>query len=300
MNETKRVFALGFFDGVHLGHQALLSACCRLAAEHGCQPAAVTFEAHPQTLLRGTAPGLLNTCADRLRLLRQYGIENVYQLPVTVEVMSTPWREFLDQLLQYGAAGFVCGDDYRFGHRGEGDAGKLKAFCDRLGLPCVVVPEQTVGGARVSSTRIRGKIELGQMESAVRLLGHPHILTGTVVHGHQLGRTLGIPTANLMLPKELAVPRFGVYACRCHVDGRIYDAVTNIGTRPTVAGIGITVEPWLLDYDGDLYGREITLEFCKFLRSEKKFSTLEALREEILHNAGETRAYFDAMRQIGV
>lgn len=296
MNETKRIFALGFFDGVHLGHQALLSQCCRLAAEYGCQAAAVTFDTHPESLLCGNAPGLLNTCDDRLRLMRQYGISQVYTLPFDRKTMNMHWRDFIDRLLELGAAGFVCGDDFRFGHRGEGNADKLRAVCAELGLPCAVVPEQSVDGARVSSTRIRSKIELGQMEGAVRLLGHPHILTGRVIHGHQLGRTLGIPTANLMLPKVLAVPRFGVYACRCHVDGDVYDAVTNIGTRPTVAGIGITVEPWILDYTGDLYDREITLEFHKFLRPEKKFSTLEALRQEILHNAAEVKRYFQSKR----
>ena len=127
------------------------------------------------------------------------------------------------------------------------------------------------------------------MSQAVRFLGHPHILTGKVVPGFQLGRKLGIPTANLMLPKELVVPMFGVYASTALVDGVRYPAVTNIGTRPTVAGIGITVETWILDYAGDLYGREITLEFYQFLRPEQKFSTLESLQQEIIRNAAEAR-----------
>ena len=130
------------------------------------------------------------------------------------------------------------------------------------------------------------------METAVRFLGHPHVLTGAVVPGQQLGRKLGIPTANLRLPEGLAVPKFGVYACRAVVEGKTYAAVTNIGTRPTVEGTGITVEPWILDYEGDLYGREITLEFHKFLRPEMKFPDLAALQQEIRKNAAETRDYF--------
>ena len=155
-----------------------------------------------------------------------------------------------------------------------------------------MVPEQTVHGIRVSSTHIRALLEQGQMEEANAFLGHPHILTGQVIHGHQLGRTLGIPTANLSLPAGLVVPKFGVYACLVELEGERYPAVTNIGTRPTVHGSGITVEPWILSYQGDLYGREITLEFHKFLRPERKFPTLEALQEEIHHNAEQTIHFF--------
>ena len=132
------------------------------------------------------------------------------------------------------------------------------------------------------------------MATAVRFLGHPHILTGTVIPGKQLGRTLGIPTANLLLPENLVVPRFGVYACRVQLDGTSYPAVTNIGIRPTVSGSGITVEPWILDYNGDLYGREITLEFFHFLRPEQKFPSLEALKQEIHANARQSRELLKA------
>ena len=296
MNERKRIFALGFFDGVHLGHQALLAECCRLAAELDMQTAAITFLAHPQSLYLPEPPLLISTEQDRELLLRHYGMGAIYKFPVTQEVMSTKWEAFLEKLLEYGAAGFVCGHDFRFGHRGEGTAEKLEEFCRQRNLPCIVVPEQQLDGRRVSSTRIREKIEQGEMEGAVKLLGHPHILTGTVTRGQQLGRTLGIPTANLLLPENLAIPCFGVYACRCRIDGKTYLAVTNVGTRPTVAGMGITVEPWILDYEGDLYGRKITLEFHRFLRAEKKFASLEDLRQEILRNAEATRAYFQTAR----
>lgn len=292
MKNDKRIFALGFFDGVHLGHQALLRECCRLASELDVQTAAITFERHPQSLFTDRVPPLINAPKDRQRLLQSYGIGTIYPLPVVPEVMSMPWREFLEELLTYGAAGFVCGDDFRFGNRGEGSAQMLKAVCEERRLPCVIVPEQALDGIRVSSTYIRRQIETGDMETAVRFLGHPHILSGRVIHGHQLGRKLGIPTANLQLPEELAVPKFGVYACRAQVGTQWYPAVTNVGTRPTVSGSGITVEPWILDYTGDLYDREITLAFFRFLRPERKFPDLAALRQEIEKNAAETRAYF--------
>ena len=291
METTKYIFALGFFDGVHLGHQALLKECCRLAESQDAVPAAITFDAHPQSLFLPDPPVLLSTEADRRRLLHQYGIRVVHTLPVTRETMSIPWVQFVERLLELGASGFVCGDDFRFGHRGEGDSAKLRKFCEERGLPCVVVSEQTLNGKRISSTLIRSRIDSGDMESATRYLGHPHVLTGTVVHGQQIGRKLGFPTANLLIPPSVAVPKFGVYACRAVVDGKSYPAVTNVGTRPTVAGTGVTVEPWILDFEGDLYDRQIRVEFYYFLRPEMKFPDLEALKAEILRNADQTRAY---------
>ena len=296
MTEAKYIFALGFFDGVHLGHQALLKECCRLARERSCETAAITFDNHPQALFSDRIPVLLSSVPDRKALLRRYGMDQILVLPVTAEVMSTPWKDFLEDLLDRGAAGFVCGDDFRFGARGEGDAQKLTEFCESRALPCRVVSERVLDGKRISSTRIRGKIEEGNMESATRLLGHPHTLTGRVVHGHRLGRKLGFPTANLLLPPGVATPKFGVYACRAIVDGVAYPAVTNVGTRPTVSGTGITVEPWILDFEGDLYDREILLEFYYFLRPETKFPDLESLRREIRHNGEQTRAYLNALQ----
>jgi riboflavin kinase/FMN adenylyltransferase len=209
---------------------------------------------------------------------------------------SMPWEHFLDMLRKhYDAAGFVCGEDFRFGHFGSGNAKLLQEYCNREKIPCVVVPDQILDGVRVSSTYIRQQLEDGDMATAVKFLGHPHVLSGTVVHGKALGRKLGVPTANLRLPEGLAIPRFGVYACSCLVDGKRYPAVTNIGTRPTVEGSGITVEPWILDYSGDLYDREITLEFHYFLRPEQRFPSLEALKEEIHRNAEETRNYLKTM-----
>lgn len=289
MND-KNILALGFFDGVHVGHAALLRECLALAELNNCRAGAVTFDNHPDGLVMGTAPGLINTLADRERLLRQFGMENVIVLPFDRKLRSMHWQDFINMLRQqYNAAGFVCGEDFHFGNRGEGTAEKLRRACAEIGIPCAVIPQQKIDGVAVSSTYIRNLMETGHMTQAVRFLGHPHMLTGRVVHGHQLGRRLGIPTANLMLPKELVVPKFGVYACIAVVDGKRHCAVTNIGTRPTVAGIGITVEPWILDYQGDLYDREITLEFYQFLRPEQKFSTLEALRQEIHRNAEEAR-----------
>lgn len=280
---------MGFFDGVHLGHQALLDACVNLAAELGVRSAAITFLSHPQSLFTDTPPKLLTTHETRVTLLRHFGVESVYSYPVTREVMGTPWEAFLEELVEYGAAGFVCGADFRFGHKGLGNARNLREFCENRGLPCIIVEDRTLNGIRVSSSHIRGLLEAGQVEEANRFLGHPHILSGTVVSGRRLGRTIGIPTANLCLPPEVLCPKHGVYACLAEAEGKRYAAVTNIGSRPTVGGHRVTVEPWLLDFDGDLYGKELRLELHAFLREERKFDSLEELKTAILENERQTR-----------
>ncbi len=289
---SKSIYALGFFDGVHLGHQALLRECCRLARELNRKPCAISFQRHPMSLFTDTPPLLISSMADRETLLRRYGMEEIHFLPVTKDVMSTSWQDFLLSLIEKGASGFVCGDDFRFGNKGEGNAEKLQVFCAERGFPCVIVPEQAEDGKRISSTYIRTLLEQGDMATAVKFLGHPYILTGTVQKGVSLGRTLGTPTANLVFAKEQVVPKFGVYACKITTDQGEYLAVTNVGTRPTVDGQGVTVEPWILDFEGDLYGKTVELAFHYFLRPEQKFETLADLQAEILKNAAQTRDFF--------
>ena len=285
----KKIFALGFFDGVHKGHQMVLDLCRHLADDAGVATAAITFEKHPQSLFTPNPPALINTTEDRRWLLQTWaGMDYLLVFQVTEQIMTMPWQNFLELLLREGAVGFVCGYDFRFGKNGEGNAERLAKFSEERGLPWYIVDEQTMDGEKISSTRIRTLIEAGDMEGAKALLGHFHMLTGTVVAGQKLGRTIGIPTANLELPDELVKPAFGVYACKAWVDGNYYTAVTNIGTRPTVDGQGVTIEPWILDFDGDLYGKEITLEFHKFLRPEQKFGSLEALKSQIQKDAADT------------
>ena len=291
MNQ-KKIFALGFFDGVHLGHQKILAECCDLAEKTGASACAFTFLQHPQSLFTHTPPLLINTHEDRKRLLQQFGIGPVYSYPVTREVMGMPWKAFLEELISYGAVGFVCGDDFRFGHKSEGTCDKLREFCKEFGLTCTIVPQQDMDGSRISSTRIRELLEQGQLDDANRLLGHPHVFTGVVQTGKQLGRTISFPTANLTFPADVIVPKFGVYVCKATVDGNVYTAVTNVGTRPTVNGDGVTAEAHLLDFQGDLYGKTLTLAFYAFLRPEKKFDSVTQLQEEILKNTAETRNFF--------
>ena len=267
-----------------------MQACTTLAQENGCRAGVVTFVSHPETLVAGKAPCLINTAADRKALLEHFGIEIVVELPFDHNLMTMHWQDFVRMLAEkYNAAGFVCGNDFRFGYKGEGTAEILQDYCKTAQIPSAIVPEQTVDGVRISSTYIRQLLEGGQMETALQFLGHPHVLTGTVVSGRKLGRTIGIPTANLALPEGLVIPKFGVYACKTIIDDKEYLAVTNIGTRPTVEGHHITVEPWILDFEGDLYGKELSLEFYAFLRPEQKFDSLDNLKAEIEKNAVKTR-----------
>lgn len=298
MTEKKRVIALGFFDGVHLGHGALLTRCAQRAGELGAIPSAFTFDLHPSALIPGKEPvPLLTTPADRAGLMeRLYGIREVIVAHYDDHMMKTPWRQFVTDFLvrDHGAVHLVVGHDFHFGYKGEGDPQKLQELCRELGLGCDVIPKVELEGITVSSTYIRSLLERGEMDRAVRFLGHPHILTDVVSHGKKLGSKLGFPTVNLHFTPGLLIPAHGVYACRAvFEDGNSRPAVTNIGTRPTVDdGNAVTAEGFLLDFDGDLYGRKIRMEFFHYLRPEQKFPSLDALRAEVMKNAQQTRDYF--------
>ena len=287
------VLALGFFDGVHLGHGGLLNKTREVADRLGLPAAALTFDTHPDTLVFGAKVPLLNTPEEREYLMQGlYSIDEVLTLHFDRTTMEQPWQEFVRKTLvqKYRAAHVVCGHDYRFGAGGRGTPEKLAEECARLGLGFDCIPEIRLEGQTVSSTLIRSLLEGGETAKAVRFLGHPHILTGTVISGRRLGRTLGIPTANLSVSEGILVPKFGVYAARAVFDGQTRPAVVNIGVRPTVDGHTVTVEPWILDFDGDLYGHTLRLELTDFLRPEQKFASLEALKAEVLRNAETVRS----------
>lgn len=298
----KTVIALGFFDGVHLGHGALLQKTAEVGREKGLIPAALTFDRHPGSVLTGKQVPLLTTVSDRGALMAElYGVGEVIVLPCGGGALDTPWREFVTDFLvkEHGAAHLVAGADFRFGRGGEGTADKLRTLCARLGLGCDIIPKVELEGQVISSTYIRTLVAQGDMEAAARFLGHPYRLTGRVEHGKRLGSRLGFPTVNLTLPPELLVPAYGVYAARVRVpDEGDHMAVTNIGVRPTVEnGGGVTVESFLLDFEGDLYGKDIRLELYCRLRPERRFDSLEELRAAVMENVRQTRAYFGGGRR---
>ena len=298
MDKQRRVIALGFFDGVHLGHGALLRRVAERSKELDALPCAFTFNQSPAAALTGQVVPLLTGVDDRTQLMRElYGIREVVVAPFEV-MRQMDWQDFVEQYLQkeLGAVHVVAGHDFHFGYRGEGSPQRLADKCARLGLGCYVIPKVELDGVTISSTHIRTLVEAGELEQATRFLGHPHMLSGTVVHGNEIGRTLGSPTANLPVPQGVIAPGFGVYATRVVLPDGARPAVTNVGVRPTVssAGQAVIVEPWILDYRGDLYGRDIRVEFHARLRPERKFPSLQALRDAIGENAAQTRAYFAA------
>ena len=299
MDTQRNVIALGFFDGVHLGHGALLRRVGERAAELSARPCAFTFDQSPAAALTGKDVPLLSGVDDRAWLMEtRYGIREVIVAPFAV-LRDMDWRDFVGDYLrrEHGAVHVVAGHDFHFGRGGQGNPQRLAEECARLGMGCDIIPRVELDGVTVSSTHIRGLVESGELEQAARFLGHPHVLSGEVVHGSELGRTLGTPTANLLVPDGVIAPAFGVYACRVLLpDGETRLAVTNVGVRPTVnaARSGVTVEPWILDYHGNLYGRTIRLEFHKRLRPERKFGGVDELRAAILENAEQTRSYFAA------
>lgn len=297
MKVEKTVIALGFFDGVHRGHGALLRKAAERAGELNAAPAVFTFDRSPKEFVTGKPVLLINSNDDRRDIIRRvYGIQRVIFAPFDREMMTMPWQDFITELLvkQYGAVHLVAGHDYRFGHKNEGTVERLREKCRELGLGCDIIPKVELEGITVSSTYIRTLLEQGDVERAVLFLGHPHCLSQTVRHGQRLGRTIGIPTVNLAVPAHVLTPERGVYITRAFLpDGRSCPGVTNVGTRPTVTeGDTVSVETYLLGFDGDLYGQTVRLDFYKRLRGEVKFPSLEALRQEILRNVAETEAYF--------
>lgn len=297
----RRVIALGFFDGIHNGHAALLRRVTQRASELDAIPSAVTFDTHPENLILKQPVPLLTSPTDRADIMsRLFSIQDVIVAHFDQRMMHMPWQSFISDYLveEHGAVHLVAGHDFHFGYKGEGSPERLLEKCAQLNIGCDIIPPVYQGGRVISSTYIRTLIAQGEMEAANSLLGHPHSLTDTVAHGKKLGSTLGFPTVNLRIPAGVIVPAFGVYATKVFLqDGRSFAAVTNVGVRPTVRDNDghITVEGFLLDFDGDLYGQTIRMEFYKFLRPERKFPSLDALRDAVMENARQTRDYFSAL-----
>lgn len=290
------VIALGFFDGVHIGHGALLKKTAERAAALQLTPAAFTFDRPPKEAVFGTPIPLINSSDERAQLMRGlYGMEKVIVAPFDRAMMTMPWDTFISELLvgQYRAVHLVAGHDFRFGHRNLGTPALLEEKCRSLGIGCDIIPAVTLDGRIVSSTYIRTLLEEGDVENAARYLGHPHLLGGFVTHGQRLGRRLGIPTINFAAPEKIVLPRDGVYVTSVTLpNGSACTGVTNIGCRPTVGGENRTVETYLLDFDGELYGEHIQLRFLRRLRDECKFDSLDGLKAQIAKDIDAARRFF--------
>ncbi len=293
--------SVGVFDGVHLGHQAILAANVARARTLGAAPTVVTFRRHPKRLLLGNEPRTLTSLEYRLALFARAGIERTLALAFDEALRSVPAEAFTREVLvgRLGARAFVLGFDSKFGRDRAGTPELVRA----LGYDVTIVPKIEVSERAVSSTTIREAVELGDLAGAARMLGRPVSVLGTVIHGRELGRRLGFPTANLDLHHQLHPP-VGVYACRVREverDGSTAEplrpAVANIGYRPTVeAGAAgeLAIEVHLLDFDGDLYGAHLEVLFEARLRGEERFADVEALARQIRADCAAARAALDA------
>ncbi|MFI3254722.1 MAG: riboflavin biosynthesis protein RibF [Eubacteriales bacterium] len=286
--------ALGFFDGVHRGHGALLE---RVKA-HSAQSAVFTFDCHPGTLLGTKSSSLLSSVEDRAWLIENnYGISKMVVAPFSA-IQQMPWMTFVTEYLkeELCVTHVVAGHDFRFGRGGMGTAQRLQELCPQLGMTCDIVPPVKLDEVVISSTHIRALIQNGEMEKATSFLGHPHILSNEVEHGNQIGsQILGFPTVNLSIPEDVIVPFFGVYACRIWVGERVFHAVANVGIRPTVEEPEkkVRVEAFLLDFPEEtLYGKTLRIEFHAHLRGEIAFENFMALSQQIGRDVQSTRDFF--------
>lgn len=283
--------ALGSFDGLHIGHKAVIS---HVLGQEGLLPGVFTFANNPLCDLGGHAGGELMTREQKELRLTRWGVEVLYLIPFRLVRELSP-EEFVVDVLQKvcRAKRVSCGFNFTFGAGGRAGSEDLKRLCAAHGIEAIVQPAVLADGEPVSSTRIRGLVSRGEAGEAARLLGHPYGYLGPVLHGKRLGRTLGTPTLNQAVPKSFCLPRFGVYASVVHIGEERFCGVTNVGVRPTVDGHHVSAETWMPDYHGpELYGKTLQVDLLRFLRPEQKFASVELLGEQIHRDGEKSRNLF--------
>lgn len=296
--KQETMLTIGVFDGVHLGHQHLIKRLKKQAAERGLLSGVLTFRGHPQEVLYPQmALTFLTSLEERISLIQNLGVEFIAVLSFTAETAQLSARQFVSLLKeQLKMQGLVIGPDFALGRGREGNATVLKALGQELGFTVTSVPQLTVEGQLVSSTRIRETLSRGDIKQVARLLGRHFTLSGVVVTGGERGRVLGFPTANIAPEPGRALPADGVYVTWARVDSKLYRAVTNIGVRPTFGGGERTIETYVLDFNGDLYGRKVALQFIERVRGEIQFATPEELQQQIDSDVERARALLKQKR----
>lgn len=276
----KKAVALGNFDGMHIGHTAVLNSTYELAQD-GFLPCALLFTQHSEKAIFGSAPPMLMTDTERKNFILSRGL-HIESLDFQSIRELSP-EEFVDKILigQLNAGAVVCGYNYRFGKNAVGNADTLKALCVQRGMVCRIIEEISVDGIAVSSTAIREYIENGEIKKAERMLGRKFGFTATVIHGDARGRGWGFPTINQLLPDGLVIPKFGVYASVVSIDGVKFKGVTNIGRRPTIGTDVLLSETHIIDFGNDIYGKQVDIRLVDFIRSECKFSSFNELVKQI-------------------
>jgi len=286
---------IGSFDGLHLGHQAVIEHLGRRASELGLRRALVTFEPHPRCVLDPeNCPKNITTLDEKLRLLEQLGVDEAVVLLFTRDLAGQSAADFMAALLaSVDVRVLVTGHDFALGRGREGDLDWLGDFCAGHGLELDVLEPQRLDGRELHSSDIRRLVTLGDVDQANRLLGREFALQGMVEHGHRIGRGLGFPTLNVSVTPNKLVPGAGVYAGRARVGAQTFMAAIGVGYRPTFGGTDLTVEAYLLDYEGDLYQQRVEVAFTARLRDELKFESPEALAEQMRRDVEETRRLLD-------
>ncbi|HEY8344384.1 MAG TPA: bifunctional riboflavin kinase/FAD synthetase [Bacillota bacterium] len=283
------VVTVGNFDGVHRGHQVLLHRTKAVAQADNGFCLVVTFEQHTSALLRKAAPPLLMSVEEKLAFFSALGIAGCLLLPFTPELAGLDPEEFLLRLTDLGAKAIIVGHDFTFGKGAVGNTDYLLDFAARHGINAEVIPPVTVDGVIVSSSHIRSLLQAGQVTKARQMLNRPFTVSGPVIHGERRGRTLGFPTANLRLPAERLLPKYGVYFVRCHVRDQEYYGLANVGVKPTFASAQSLIEVYLFDTTEELYGAKMTIEFLEFLRAERRFSSPAELVKQMKRDEEEGR-----------
>ncbi|NUM54327.1 MAG: bifunctional riboflavin kinase/FAD synthetase [Candidatus Hydrogenedentes bacterium] len=298
LDDSNPVLTIGSFDGVHLGHRAILDAVVARANANGGTAAVLTLRPHPREFFSpGHAPSLLTHTAKKLELFEQAGIEAVVVLRFDADVAALEPEDFVREIIadRCRAKAVVVGHDFRFGRNARGDFDLLRELSQRHGFDVEQVPPLLMDGERVSSTLIRERLLLGDLEKAEAFLGRPYSLVGRIVPGRHIGSTIGFPTANIQ-PHHSAIPAQGVYICEAKLAGAQYPAAVNIGVAPTIRNEDLTIEAFLLDFSGNIDGSEIELVFRQRLRSEIKFPTVQDLIAQIHKDVEATRAFFVSAR----
>ncbi|MGE9269278.1 MAG: bifunctional riboflavin kinase/FAD synthetase [Verrucomicrobiales bacterium] len=288
--------ALGVFDGVHVGHQEVIRRAVQAAVERGGEAGVLTFDPYPlRVLAPDKAPRRLLASLDhKAEILRPLGVDLLLAVPFNPQQARVEAPDFVKQLVEAGARTIAAGEDWRFGYQRAGDRNLLRRLSAEYGFHFEAVPPVMLDGERVSSTRIRQAVRDGNLAAAARMLGRPYTVSGKIVEGQKLGRKLGFPTANLERGEE-QYPPDGVWAVRVSLEGQPGLGVANLGHRPTLAGDHRTLEVHLFDETRDLYGRQMEVEFVEFLRGEEKFSSLDALKDQVGRDALEARARLGGM-----
>ena len=277
------VLALGCFDGVHMGHKEVLRTARDIANQKGLPLTVFTFTEPPRNFFSPVPVPVITSPEEKSRLFENEGVDTAFILPLSQDIFSISPKSFIDDVLidKLGAVHLVCGFNYTFGAGGKGNTELLIGQCAKKSVGVSIVPEYRINGQAVSSSAIRQAVIDGNIDTATTLLGRPYSLTSVVVNGQHLARRLDFPTANIIPPSNALLPKNGVYATRIYIGGDRHNGITNVGMRPTVDTNILCAETHIFDFDGDIYGKQVTIEFIKFIRGETKFDGLDALSKQV-------------------